>query len=193
MTLFAQLSPRHTLFALALSLTVATPALADPWRAGPGMGADRPDCQYRNDLRQGMRGDMRDGDACPYMKQQMPPRAMQHSAMPAGSKVLGVMVSNLTNAVLDAAGLNYGISVERVQPDSAAAQAGIRAGDMITDFAGSPVYSAERLRWLVQKAETGKPLEVKLLRERQPVQLNISLTPPAKPASDDKPAHKVDA
>lgn len=190
MTFISKLSPRHTLFALALSLAFATPALADPWRAGSGMGADRPDCQYHNDLRQGMR----DGDACPYMKQPMPPRAMQQSVLPAGGKVIGVMVSNLTNAVLDAAGLNYGISVERVQPDSAAAQAGIRAGDMITDFAGSPVYSAERLRWLVQKAEAGKPLEIKLLRERQVVQLVISLTQPAaKPASDDKPAPKVGA
>lgn len=35
MTFIAQLSPRHTLFALALSLTLATPALADPWRGGP--------------------------------------------------------------------------------------------------------------------------------------------------------------
>lgn len=190
MTFLAQLSPRHTFLALALSVTLATPALADPWRGGPGMGVDRPDCQYRNDLRQ----DMRDGDACPYMKQQIPPRAMQHPAMPAGGKVIGVMVSNLTNAVLDGAGLNYGVSVERVQPDSAAAQAGIRAGDMITDFAGSPVYSAERLRWLVQKAEAGKPLEIKLLRERQPVQLNISLPLPAtKPANDENPAPKVGA
>lgn len=100
MTFLAQLSPRHTFLALALSVTLATPALADPWRGGPGMGVDRPDCQYRNDLRQ----DMRDGDACPYMKQQIPPRAMQHPAMPAGGKVIGVMVSNLTNAVLDGAG-----------------------------------------------------------------------------------------
>jgi S1-C subfamily serine protease len=89
------------------------------------------------------------------------------------------MVSDLPNAMLDEADMPFGINVESVQPESAAAAAGIRAGDVIAEFAGKPVYSAERLRWLVRKAQPGKGVEIKLMREGKPLVVTATLTEPA--------------
>lgn len=209
MTFLSHISTHKSLLVLALGLTLSAPSWADGWRGGPGMSADHPNCQNYRDLR--------DANACPFtkmqmqmqnkkMQMQMPRRAMQQSAMQPSGKMLGVIVSELSNAVLDATGLNYGVSVERVQADSIAAQAGIRAGDLITDFGGVPVFSTDRLRWLVQKIEAGKPMEIGLLRDGQAIQLDVNLTPPvANPepvlelapepapanASDENPAPKV--
>ena len=192
MTFLSHVSTHKSLFVLALGLTLAAPSWADGWRGGPGMSADHPNCQYHRDLR--------DANACPYtkmqmqmqntkMQTQMPRRAMQQSARQASGKMLSVIVSELSNAVLDATGLNYGVSVERVQADSIAAQAGIRAGDLITDFGGIPVFSTDRLRWLVQKIEAGKPMEIGLLRDGQAIQLDVNLTPPAaEPSLEPEPA-----
>lgn len=180
----SNLSLRQIFSALAIALTLSTPALADCWRGGPGMYGDHPACgQYRHN--------MQGGEACPYM---MKPQMKRH-AMPGmmSGQSLGVMVGNLSNAKLDESGLSHGIQVARVMPDSAAAQAGIQAGDVITEFAGSPVYSAERLRWLVQKAETDKGLEIKLVRDQKPVVVNATLkAPEAKPKCDPQPGMRPD-
>lgn len=183
MNTIANFSLRHIFSALAIALTLSTPALADCWRGGPGMSGDHPACgQYRHN--------MQGGDACPYMNPQMKRHAMP--GMMSGQS-LGVMVGNLSNAKLDEAGLSHGIQVARVMPDSAAAQAGIQAGDVITEFAGSPVYSAERLRWLVQKAATDKGLEIKLIRDQKPVVVNATLkAPEPKPKCDPQPGLRPD-
>jgi serine protease Do len=113
---------------------------------------------------------------CPYM------HGAQADAA-AGGKTLGVMVSDLPSAMLDEADLPYGINVENVQSESAAAAAGILAGDVIVEFAGKPVYSAERLRWLVRKTPSGKGVDIKLMREGKPLMVNATL---AEPAAKDK-------
>jgi len=181
MTRTSQFSLRHIFAALAVAVAFSTPALADCWRSGHGMPADHPACcKYRHN--------MQGGDACRYMDGRM-----QRHAMPAEmrGKSLGVMVSNLPNAMLDEAGLSHGVNVEKVLLDSVAAEAGIKAGDLITEFAGSPVYSADRLRWLVRKAEPGKSMEIKLMREQKPVVVNATLVAPeAKPNCDMQPGPK---
>jgi len=138
--------------ALAITLTLSAPAAADHFRGHAAMG--HPHCQEY--LRH--HPDMQGHGGCPYL------HGKQSSPSMAG-KTLGVMVSDLPNALLDEADMPYGISVQSVKPDSAAATAGIRAGDVIAEFSGKPVFSAERLRWLVRKAPSGKGVEIKLVRE----------------------------
>jgi membrane-associated protease RseP (regulator of RpoE activity) len=145
---------------------MAAPAAAGHWRGHPGMG--HPYCQGYHGYHPGMDGH----GGCPYMH-------VEQAHPAAGGKILGVMVSDLPDAMLDEADMPYGINVESVQPESAAADAGIRAGDVITEFAGKPVYSAERLRWLVRKAQPGKVVEIKLMREGKPLVVNATLTEPA--------------
>jgi S1-C subfamily serine protease len=165
------------LAAFALSLALAAPASADHWH-GHGMyhgGCYGPGAASPH----GMHGD------CPYM------HGMARMT-PASGKTLGVLVSDLSNAGLDEQGLGYGVKVNKVQPDSAAAAAGIQAGDLIVEFAGKPVTSGDRLRWLVRQAEAGKGVDIKLLRDKQSVTLNATLAEPApKGKCEDKPAPRL--
>lgn len=162
----------HALATLALSLTLATPALADHLACGCEASQGKPQCHcpgHGAGHSHGMHGGRAD---CPAM-QGMPPAAA------AGGKILGVLISDLSNTSLDERGIGYGVQVRQVQADSAAAAAGIEAGDLITEFAGKPVTSGDRLRWLVRQAEPGKAVDIRLLRDNQPVTLNVTLTEPA--------------
>lgn len=177
MNLNARSTLARTLSALAVTLALSAPAAADHWRGHPGMGPGHPACD-------GYRWSGGAGN-CPYMRAAPAPA-------PMGGKMLGVHISDLPNAMLDATNQGYGVSVEGVRPDTPAAAAGIRAGDLIVEFAGKPVTSADRLRWLVRKAESGKNLDLKVLREGAPLTLGVTL-PEAKPREkcDVKDAPKM--
>ena len=122
------------------------------------------------------------GYACPhgYAKP-------HHGAMTAPGPMLGVMVAGLANATLDELGLGYGVRVAKVLPGSAAEAAGIKAGDLILEVGGKPVYSAERLRWLVRQGEEGKAVDVTLQRDKQAVKLSVTPAAP-KPKCEETPA-----
>lgn len=151
------LSLRSVLSALAFSMALSAPAFAGHWHGYTVMGQGHPYCHGYPGHHAGMEA----MGSCPYLQGHPGPAAMS-------GKTLGVMVSDLPSAMLDEANLGYGINVEQVQPDSPAAVAGIRAGDLIIEFAGKPLYSGDRLHWLVRKAEADKPIEVKLVRENKP-------------------------
>jgi membrane-associated protease RseP (regulator of RpoE activity) len=160
-----QTSLGRGLAALVVTLALTAPAAADHWRGYPGMGHGHPACQGYPGHHPGMAD-------CPHARgpAEVPPMA---------GKALGVYISDLPNAMLDAANVGYGVNVEKVQADSPAAAAGIQAGDLITEFAGKPVLSGDRLRWLVRKAESGKSLDVKLMREGKPATVSVTLPAPA--------------
>lgn len=166
--------PKRTLATLVLTMVLAVPAVAGggygyahPGHAVHvyhGMGEGHP---------HGMHG-MSSG--CPYMQSGM-------AKSPA--KTLGVMVSSLPNAALDERGLGYAILVSGVLSDSAAAAAGIRSGDLILEYDGKPVYSGDRLRWLVSRSEAGKAVDIKLLRGKEPITLKATLTEVAAPVKQE--------
>lgn len=160
MSLRQSLSLGGALSLLACGLALSAPAAADHWRGQAGMGS------Y---------------DHCPLYQgaDNCPNKPMRPMVQPMSGKSLGVYISDLPNAMLDGGTVGYGVNVEKVRPDSAAATAGIKAGDLIVEFAGKPVFSGERLRWLVRKAESGKAVDVKLMREGKPVSLNVTLSEPA--------------
>ncbi len=166
----------RTLATLALTMVLAAPAVAgsghayvhpvQSFHAHHGYGHGHP-----HDM-QGM------SSSCPYMNS---------GVARAPAKTLGVMVSSLPNAALDERGLGYAILVSKVQSDSAAAQAGIRSGDLIIEFDGKPVFSGERLRWLVNRAETGKAVEIKLLRDKETITLNVTPQQVVAPVKQELP------
>lgn len=173
------------LAALAVTLALAAPAAADHGRGYPGMGPGHSACQGYAGYSGHYRGPHPGMADCPYAMGPAEPA-------PIAGKSLGVYISDLPNAMLDAAEVGYGVNVEKVMAGSVASAAGIRAGDLITEFGGKPVLSGERLRWLVRKAESEKALEVKLMREGKPVTLSVTLkATEAKPRCDTQDAPKV--
>nr|CRH08173.1 Protease do [Candidatus Magnetococcus massalia] len=80
--------------------------------------------------------------------------------------LLGVSSQDLTPELADAFGLkqSQGSVVTRVAPGSAAASAGLRAGDVITKINGMEVRDASHLRNLIGLLRVGEAVEVTRLR-----------------------------
>ncbi|TBR58279.1 PDZ domain-containing protein [Mastigocladus laminosus UU774] len=66
-----------------------------------------------------------------------------------------------------------GVLVMRVLPNSPAATAGIRRGDVITQIDGQAITSAEQLQNLVEDTRIGQVLQVKVQRGNQTQQLSL--------------------
>ncbi len=70
------------------------------------------------------------------------------------------------------------VVVTSVLEGSAAAKAGLKAGDVILRFGGHEIRNARDLRSEVRKAESGKELVVGVQRDGKAVDLKVTLTPP---------------
>ena len=67
-----------------------------------------------------------------------------------------------------------GVLVVRVLPESPAATAGMRAGDIIQSIAGQAVDSAEAVQMQVSESRVGQPLPVQVLRGGKTVELQVT-------------------
>ncbi|MDZ8024025.1 MAG: HhoA/HhoB/HtrA family serine endopeptidase [Nostoc sp. SerVER01] len=66
-----------------------------------------------------------------------------------------------------------GVFVMQVVPNSPAASAGIRRGDVIVQVDGKPITSAEQLQNLVEDSRLGQVLQVKVQRGNQTQQISV--------------------
>jgi S1-C subfamily serine protease len=94
-----------------------------------------------------------------------PPVLQPPAAEAADRPALGVLVAEIPFEQLDSLGLAYGVEVTRVLPGSPAEEAGLRAGDVLVELDGLPLFSVPRLRWLVGQAATNVPLVVTYNRD----------------------------
>jgi Do/DeqQ family serine protease len=95
---------------------------------------------------------------------------------------LGVTVLSLTPDFRKSLGLAddlQGALVSQVAEGSAAAHAGIQAGDVITGISGQPVKGAAELRNSIGMLKVGDSVEVSLLRDGQPKSFKAVLREPA--------------
>jgi len=90
----------------------------------------------------------------------------------ASHGLLGAMVSNNTDGN---GGFSTGAKVEQVTSGGAAESAGIRAGDVVVEFAGDPVSSATDLTALVRAQPAGGQVKVKVLRGDQALTFEVTL------------------
>jgi serine protease DegQ len=84
---------------------------------------------------------------------------------------LGVLI---TDTVGDAAG-RQGVKVERVEPGSGAARAGLRTGDVIIEVDGRAVRSASDLRSRVALTPVNSVVRVEVLRGSRPMTFEVRL------------------
>jgi len=83
---------------------------------------------------------------------------------------IGVTIADLEPA--DAT--QRGARVSEVRDESAAARAGVQAGDVITEFDGERVRSARQLSRLVSETPAGRTVDVTLLREGNAMTLKVT-------------------
>ncbi len=57
-----------------------------------------------------------------------------------------------------------GVAVTDVYPDTPAAKAGLKSGDVIVEYAGIPVTSPQELQLVVERSEIGRPHPLQVLR-----------------------------
>ncbi len=90
---------------------------------------------------------------------------------------LGIMGTELSSELAKAMKVDAqrGAFVSQVMPNSAAAKAGIKAGDVITSLNGKPISSFAAMRAQVGTMPIGSKVTLGLLRDGKPVNVNVEL------------------
>ncbi len=90
---------------------------------------------------------------------------------------LGVGIQPLSDDVAEAQGLQNtrGAIVNKVEPGTPASKAGVKAGDIITTFDGSPIPTYSTLPLLVSQTPIGKTVDLQILRGGKPMNLRITV------------------
>jgi serine protease Do len=102
---------------------------------------------------------------------------------------LGVTLTPLTDQLAAYFGVRSGVLVSSVEEDSPAGRAGMRAGDVITSVDGRRVDTVSDVAREVRNASAGAILEVRVVREKQERQIEITLPrgAEARPAEGGQP------
>lgn len=103
---------------------------------------------------------------------------------------LGIHLQNVTPDLAEALGVNLhsGVLVTHVMENTPASRAGLRKGDIITEFNAHPIPNLSNLRNRVAATEPGASVEVGLLREGKPKRVLVKVgTQPSQTASATRP------
>jgi serine protease Do len=88
-----------------------------------------------------------------------------------GGGRLGITVNDLSPQLADYFGTKEGVLVTSVRDDSAAAKAGLKAGDVITSIDGNSVESPAELRRRTQGLEDGDEFTLGVVRDKKSLTL----------------------
>ena len=91
---------------------------------------------------------------------------------------LGITVSELSSQLAEYFGSKDGVLVTSVSDDSAAAKAGLKAGDVITSLNGATVDSPSELRRRIQRLENGDEFTLGVMRDKKSVTLKGKVEQP---------------
>lgn len=100
---------------------------------------------------------------------------------------LGVEVQTVTQALADSFKLKApgGALVAKVEPGSAAANAGLKAGDVILSFDGKPVVESGDLASRVSIAPPGEKVALEISRDGKPMTLTAKIGAASAPAAEN--------
>jgi serine protease Do len=94
--------------------------------------------------------------------------------------LMGVNLDTLRPALARQLGLEaktHGVLIMNVGRDTPAEKAGLKVGDVITQFDGVPVRSSEGLTYLVQTSDAGNAYRVTYLRDGKPFDVMVTPEP----------------
>jgi serine protease Do len=92
-----------------------------------------------------------------------------------GGSRLGITVDALSPQLAEYFGTKEGVLVTTVNDGSAAAKAGMKAGDVITAFNGATVNDGGDLRRQIQDLDEGEEFTISVMRDRKPQTLKGKL------------------
>ena len=109
-------------------------------------------------------------------------RNVMHSLVAYGKVTrgyLGVQIQNVSPALADEFKLkeNAGALVSEVMPDSPAAKAGIKDGDVVVAFNGKKVVDSRHLKLAVADTNPGSTVPVEILRDGKKEIVNVTVKP----------------
>jgi serine protease Do len=90
---------------------------------------------------------------------------------------LGVLIQKVTPEIAESLALEEtrGALVADVMKDGPAAAAGLKVGDVITEFDGRPVKESNELPLMVARTPVGKEVRVKVLREKESLDVTVTI------------------
>ena len=93
----------------------------------------------------------------------------------AGSGRLGMSVRDVSDDDVKRGRLggSYGVVVDEVSDESAALKAGFKSGDIVVEFDGERVRSAQQFTRLVQETPAGRSVPAAVMRDGQKITLNV--------------------
>lgn len=103
----------------------------------------------------------------------MPP-VLENFVWRTGNR-LGVTIDDLSPQLAEYFGTKEGVLVSSVENDSAAAKAGVKAGDVITSVNGNAVESASELRRRIGGVDRGKEFTLGIVRDKRAMTLKGKL------------------
>ena len=95
--------------------------------------------------------------------------------MAANRAQLGVHIQEVSGELAEYFGVKEGLLIASVVPDSAAAKAGVRVGDVITAVGGKPVTSARELIAALPAGEGSQTVTLTIVRDKKELSLNATL------------------
>jgi serine protease Do len=100
-----------------------------------------------------------------------PPMVWDFDGLIGRSGRLGISIDSLSPQLAEYFGTKEGVLVSSVSDNSAAAKAGLKAGDVITNFNGSTINDPQDLRRRIQSLNDGDEFTVTVMRDRKAVTL----------------------
>ncbi len=90
---------------------------------------------------------------------------------------LGVLIQDVTRNLAESFGLDKpeGALIAKVLPDSPAARAGLRVGDIIVEYDGHPVPDSGSLPPLVGRTPVGKRVRIRIVRDGRPRTVTVRI------------------
>jgi serine protease Do len=101
---------------------------------------------------------------------------MEHGKVERG--YLGVLPEDLTPEIRESLNIEQGALVRRVDEGTPAWNAGLRAGDVVTEFNGQPIKGQIDLRDKIADLRPGTKVSLKVLRDKRTLTLEATLGSP---------------
>jgi serine protease Do/serine protease DegQ len=123
------------------------------------------------------------------MVRQIMAQLVEHGEVRRG--VLGVVTQDLTPELAQAFGIDSrnGAVISRVVPDSPADRAGLKSGDVVTEINDRAIKNAMSMRNTVGLLRIGQSLDIRLLREGEPMRLTATIEEPRQQAIKGDKVH----